>query len=77
MRMSEFWRLVDEEFGHGYGRVLIDGHSLRELGHRTAADALAGGVPARTVWKALCIEMDVPQERWLGRDLPIREGGRD
>ncbi|MCG8655692.1 DUF3046 domain-containing protein [Yimella sp. NH-Cas1] len=76
MRMSEFWQMVEEEFGDGYGRVLVDSHVLGELGYRTGADALADGTHPKHVWRALCIEMDVPKERWLGRDKPIREGGR-
>ncbi len=74
--MSEFWRLVEEEFGSGYGRVLVDSHVLGAIGYRTAAQGLADRVPPRQVWQALCVEMDVPKERWLGKDRPIREGGR-
>lgn len=77
VRLSEFWRLVDEEFGPGYGRLLVDTHVLTELGNRTCAAALEAGVPPREVWVALCRHMDIPQERWLGRDLPIRDGGSD
>ncbi|WP_223158497.1 DUF3046 domain-containing protein [Yimella sp. cx-51] len=71
--MSEFWQLVDDEFGSGYGRVLVDGHTLHGLGSRTAAAALDEGESPRAVWLALCREMDIPQERWLGIDRPIRE----
>lgn len=74
--MSEFWRLVEEEFGSGYGRVLIDSHVLAEAGYRTGGEALAAGVAPREVWRALCVEMEVPKERWLGKDRPIRDGGR-
>ena len=75
MRESEFRRLVDEEFGPGHGAVLVSGHVLIELGGRTAQEALDAGVPAREAWLALCRDMDVPRERWLGRDIPISEGG--
>lgn len=73
MRESEFWRLVDEEFGPGHGRMLASGHALADLDYRTAKEALGQGVPARQVWLALCREMDVPQERWLGRDIPASD----
>lgn len=77
MRLSDFWRMVDEEFGPGYGRLLVDSQVLGEIGHRTAAQGIEDGVPVRQVWVALCMEMDVPKDRWLGRDLPIREGAAD
>ena len=39
---------------------------LSGVGSRTAADALAAGVPPREVWLALCEETDVPPERRYG-----------
>ncbi len=73
MRHSDFWRLVDDEFGRGYGRTLVRDHVVGGLGHRTPEQALAAGEQPRTVWLALCEAMDVPRERWLGRqDQPRR-----
>jgi hypothetical protein len=37
---------------------------------RTADQALAGGIPARDVWLALCAETDVPENRRHGVGLP-------
>ncbi len=71
--MSEFWRLVVEEFGDGYGRTLVRDHMVGSLGHRTAAQALDGGMAPRTVWLALCEEFRVPEHRRLGRD-PAERG---
>ena len=68
MRNSEFWTLVDEEFGRAHGRALVKDHVLFELRNRTAEQALADGEPMRTVWFALCDAMDVPAERRWGRD---------
>jgi len=70
MRLSEFRRALKEEFGDAYGRVLTRDLVLTPLGGRTADQALAGGVPAREVWLALCIETDVPKSRWYGAGLP-------
>lgn len=39
---------------------------LSRVGDRTAAEALAAGVPPREVWLALCAETDVPLERRYG-----------
>ncbi len=65
MRLSEFRRAVDAEFGARASSVVAD-LTLRGVGHRTAADALADGVPPRDVWLALSEEMDVPLSRRYG-----------
>lgn len=68
MRHSEFRRAMAEEFGDAYAGVLIRDHWLAPLGG-TAGEALERGVPARTVWAALCEEMQVPEVRRYGRGL--------
>lgn len=68
MRSSEFWTLVDDEFGRGYGRTLVRDHVLGALGQRTAEQALEAGDDARTVWLALCDEFEVPPERRWGQE---------
>lgn len=70
MRLSEFQLAVSTEFGDAYGRVVINDLVISELGDRTASVALAAGVPARTVWLALCAATDVPRSRWYGVGLP-------
>jgi hypothetical protein len=66
VRNSEFWELVDREFGVR-GRMIVREHVLTALGGRTAAEALARGVDARPVWFALCEDFEVPEERrWVG-----------
>lgn len=67
MKVSEFRRAVDEEFGETQGRVLVTQLVLDALGGRTAAHALDEGVPTADVWVALCRANDVPPERWHGR----------
>lgn len=69
MRLSEFNRAVEQEFGTAYGRQLVGELVLLELGTRTAEAALAAGVPARDVWLALCAAMDVPESRRYGVGL--------
>ena len=70
MRLSEFWYAVGAEFGDAYGRVLADDLVIAELGDRSASAALKAGIPARTVWLALCRASDVPEARWHGVGLP-------
>ena len=72
VRHSEFWSLVDEEFGPGRGRLLAREHVLLDLGGRSAEQALADGEPVRDVWLALARSLDVPRSRWWGRDRPPR-----
>ena len=72
MRISDFWRLMDDEFGAGYSRVLSNTLVLAGVGGRTANQALSAGVPPRQVWLAVCEVQDVPQERRLGRDVKPR-----
>ncbi|AXJ10637.1 DUF3046 domain-containing protein [Arthrobacter sp. PM3] len=73
MRISDFWRLMDDEFGAGYSRVLGNSLVLAGVGGRTADQALSAGVPPRQVWLALCDVQDVPPERRLGRDIKPRD----
>ncbi|AOT04024.1 hypothetical protein J2X01_000802 [Arthrobacter ginsengisoli] len=72
MRISDFWRLMDDEFGAGYSRVLSSSLVLAGVGGRTADQALSAGIPPRQVWLALCEVQDVPPERRLGRDVKPR-----
>ena len=62
-----------DEFGASYARSLASSHALHALGDRTADEALEAGVRPRTVWLALCDDLDVPPERRLGRE---RRGAR-
>jgi DUF3046 family protein len=70
VRLSQFWQLMDDEFGAGYARVLADRQALAGVGGRTASDALSAGVSPRAVWLAMCDVMDVPPARRLGMDHP-------
>ncbi|MBF4463572.1 MULTISPECIES: DUF3046 domain-containing protein [unclassified Rathayibacter] len=74
MRLSEFQRLVDEEFGGAYARVLVSDLVLTELDGRTAEQSLRDGAEPREVWLALCRANDVPEARWHGTDPRKRRG---
>jgi len=69
MRMSDFWRLMDDEFGAAYARSLARDHVLGALGNRTPLEAIESGIKPREAWLALCADMDVPLERRLGKEL--------
>ncbi|WP_413316325.1 DUF3046 domain-containing protein [Agrococcus sp. 1P02AA] len=68
MRASELQTAVADEFG-ALGSVLMTDLTLSSLGGRTGAEALAAGVSARDVWRALCDAKDVPTQRRHGRGL--------
>ena len=76
MRLSQFWTLIDEEFGPGQGRALVRDHVLSGLGHRTAAQAIEAGVPLRQIWLTLCEDLDVPIERRWGKGDDHARGTR-
>jgi hypothetical protein len=76
VRSSEFWELMREEFGSGYAATLAREHVVSALGERTADQALADGLDARDVWLALCADLEVPRERWFGRDDPRKRAGQ-
>ncbi|MBA2696803.1 MAG: DUF3046 domain-containing protein [Ornithinimicrobium sp.] len=63
MRLSEFWALMEQEFGGPYGRSVAGSHVIHALGDRTAVDAIDAGVPVRRVWGALCDDLQIPPER--------------
>lgn len=62
MRLSEFWALMEQEFGRGYAAVVAQTQSLGTLGGRTAEQALSDGERVREVWEAVARDMDVPPE---------------
>lgn len=69
MRVSEFWRAVDQVFGEAYGSVVTRDVVLEDLGGRSAVDALDADIDARRVWDALCDSQDVPLDRRHGKGL--------
>lgn len=78
MKLSEFQIAVDEEFGPGYGSVVVNDLVLAPVGGRTAREALVAGVSPREVWLALCEATDVPPARrhGVGRREPRDRNGR-
>ena len=63
MRLTEFWRRMDEVFGP-HAQFLATDRVFAELGNRTVTQALADGEPVKDVWRGLCEGADVaPSER--------------
>ncbi|HLP23458.1 MAG TPA: DUF3046 domain-containing protein [Microbacteriaceae bacterium] len=67
MKRSEFGFAVAHQFG-SHGQVLLRELVIPALQNRTAEEALEAGLSPRSVWDALCSEMDVP----VSARVPVR-----
>lgn len=61
MRITEFWRRMEERFGTTYAASLAADYRLPELGS-TINEALAAGVEAKDIWRAVCAEFEMPAQ---------------
>ncbi|MBN9619961.1 MAG: DUF3046 domain-containing protein [Actinobacteria bacterium] len=59
MRLTEFWRRMQERFGIAYAQSVAADYRLPLLG-KTVDEALASGVEAKEVWRAVCAEFEMP-----------------
>lgn len=59
VRLTEFWSRMEAHFGEAYSRSVAADYRVPELG-ATVNEALANGVDAKDVWRAVCAEFDVP-----------------
>jgi hypothetical protein len=59
VRLTEFWRRMSERFGAPYAASLAADYRLPGLG-ATIDEALAAGVEAKDVWRAVCAEFEMP-----------------
>jgi hypothetical protein len=55
---------MNEFFGPAYADTFARDHVMSELGGRTVCDALDAGVPAKEVWRAVCVAREVPRSLW-------------
>ncbi|WP_395659399.1 DUF3046 domain-containing protein [Nocardioides sp.] len=60
MRHTEFWARMDDALGDSYARSWADLYVISDLGGRTAAQALAAGVPPKEVWAAVWRVLELP-----------------
>ncbi|OYO22052.1 hypothetical protein CGZ93_09025 [Enemella dayhoffiae] len=63
MRETELWARMGQHLGQAYAQVWAQQTSLAELGGRTVTEALAAGVPCKTIWRAV----------WAALELPARD----
>lgn len=58
MRQTDFWDRMGEVFGPAYARSVAKDQVFSQLGGRTIVTALADGVDAQTVWRAVCAQYE-------------------
>lgn len=63
MRLTDFWQRMADHFGDAYADSFARDHVMSALGGRTVHEALAAGWDAKTVWRVVCREMEVPAEK--------------
>ena len=63
MRLTAFWERMRAQFGDAYAESVAKDQVLAALGSRTVSQALADGIDAKTVWRAVCETFDVPEPR--------------
>lgn len=64
VRLTEFHERVVLRFGTTYGSSVLADHVLTGFGGRTADQAIEAGIEPRDVWRALCVDFDVPRDQW-------------
>lgn len=61
MRLTEFWARMNEHFGPAYAESFAQDHVIGALGGRTVQESLAAGLDAKEIWRAVCVDQEVPQ----------------
>jgi len=51
------------QFGDVYAESVAKDHVLAALGGRTVSQALADGIDAKIVWRAVCDAFNIPESR--------------
>ena len=63
VRLTVFWERMRAEFGDSYAESVAKDYVLSSLGGRTVTKALADGVDAKVVWRAVCETFNVPESQ--------------
>jgi Protein of unknown function (DUF3046) len=60
VRLTMFWDRMNSQFGEDYAASVAKDYVLADIGGRTVNQALADGIDAQLIWKAVCEAFDVP-----------------
>ena len=63
MRLTEFWQRMEAELGPAYADSFARDYVIAELGGRTVHQALEQGEPAKQVWRAVCVALNLPPSK--------------
>ncbi len=61
MRLTEFWDLMNAQFGDVYAQSVAKDFVFDKLGGRTVERALADGADAKAIWRAVYDTFKVPE----------------
>jgi hypothetical protein len=61
VQLTVFWERMAAQFGAAYASSVAKDYVFAGLGGRTVEQALADGVDAKIVWRAVCEVFDVPE----------------
>ena len=60
VRLSDVWERMRAELGEIYAESYARDIVISELGGRTVEQALAAGEDTKTVWRAVCVALELP-----------------
>lgn len=60
MRLTDFWRRMEQAFGPSYAYSWARDQVIAALDGRTVEQALAQGADTKEVWRAVCDNADLP-----------------
>jgi hypothetical protein len=60
MRTTDFWTRMGNQFGPSYADSVARDQVMATLGGRTVYEALADGDDVKDIWRAVCVQFDVP-----------------
>ncbi|MDR1387073.1 MAG: DUF3046 domain-containing protein [Propionibacteriaceae bacterium] len=63
MRETTLWAKLESVLGSGYAHAWAEQIVLTDLGGRTVTEALAEGRDGKTIWRAVCLQLELPAER--------------
>jgi len=61
VRLTEFWNRMNAQFGEVYAQSVAKDFVFDKLGGRTVERALADGIDAKAVWRAVCDTFKLPE----------------
>lgn len=64
MRESELWSRLKDHLGEAYYLSWAEQQSLPGLDSMTVREALAAGIPCKTIWRAAWLALELPQRDW-------------